>query len=117
MAANTYAPQAPKRQHPENWKSGPDWIDHQKYYAWLKHKAQAMYRDERYKLTWIHWQELWTNKNWEQRGRSIDSLCLTRIDPTKAWSLINCEIVSRQVQLARQGPLKRGRPRGSYKPK
>lgn len=114
MAADTYAPLGPKRHHPQYWKSGPDYLDHQKYYAWLKHKAQAAYRGEEYSLTWRQWQKIWTNELWDQRGRAIDDVCLTRIDPEKSWNYKNCEIITRHQQFIRQGAAKRGQLRGPY---
>lgn len=114
MAADTYAPRAPIREKPNSWKSGPDWTDHQKYYAWLKHRSQATYRGEKHSLTWNQWQKLWPNDLWNQRGRAIDDVCLTRIDPTKSWNYKNCEIITRHEQFIRQGAAKRGILRGPY---
>lgn len=117
MAASTYAPLGPVRHHPEHWKSGPDYTDHQKYYAWLKHKAQARYRGEEYCLEWRDWQKIWQGDLWHSRGRGNHDLCLTRIDFELPWSKKNCELITRLEQYRRQGIRKRGQTRGPYKNK
>jgi hypothetical protein len=115
MVANTYVPRAKRfPERPHQWISGPTEELHNKYYAWLKHKAQAQYRKEAYELTWEDWQMFWQDDLWYLRGRACDDLCITRKDILSAWSQANCEIVSRQVQLSRQAKGKRGRPRGPY---
>ena len=117
MAANTYAPLGPIRHHPDTWKSGPDYLDHQKYYAWLKHKAQAAYRGESYELDWPDWQTIWKGDLWHSRGRGNYDLALTRIDSKKPWCMKNCELVTRLEQYRRQGIKRRGERRGPYKNK
>ena len=117
MAASTYAPLGPVRHHPEHGKSGPDYTDHQKYYAWLKHKAQARYRGEEYCLEWRDWQKIWQGDLWHSRGRGNHDLCLTRIDFELPWSKKNCELITRLEQYRRQGIRKRGQTRGPYKNK
>tara|TARA_B110000503_G_C7050783_1_gene372209 strand:- start:503 stop:871 length:369 start_codon:yes stop_codon:yes gene_type:complete len=81
---------------PSKWITGPDLYTRQKYYAWLKHRSQAQYRHEEYDLTWEDWQVLWPDNLWDQRGRSIESLCLTRLDYEGAWSMDNIIICSRK---------------------
>lgn len=88
--------------NPNEWLSGPCPETHDKYYAWLKHRAQARYRREEYDLTWEDWCELWTPELWPQRGKHRHSVCLQRIEIDGAWSLDNCEIVTRLEQLRRQ---------------
>lgn len=87
---------------PEDWCTGTDPIQHDKYYAWLKHRSQARYRNEEYYLTWDDWESLWTNELWLKRGKQPDSVCLARIDFTDAWRLDNVEIIPRLQQLRRQ---------------
>ena len=114
MAADTYAPLGVIRHHPNTWKSGPDYIDHQKYYAWLKHKAQASYRGEAYALSWPDWQAIWEGDLWHSRGRDNYDLALTRKDSSQAWSVPNCELITRMEQYRRQGLRRRGEVRGPY---
>jgi hypothetical protein len=117
MTKPVYAPIGTIRHYPEKWYSGPDYDDHQKYYAWLKHRSQALYRGEGHTLTWRKWLELWPEDVWIQRGKQRTDLCLTRPDPELAWSDDNCEIITRQEQFNRQGLAKRGKLRGPNKPK
>jgi hypothetical protein len=81
--------------NPNHWKTGTDPIRRSKYYAYLKHKAQAKYRREDYELTWEEWEEFW-EKDWDNRGRSLTSSILIRIDNTQSWSKSNCTITIRQ---------------------
>lgn len=118
MVAQSYAPLGPSRHHPENWKSGPDRVRHEQYYAWLKHRAQANYRSEGHELTWHEWCEFWdTDYAWYNRGRGSKDICLTRKDIKLPWSKDNCELITRLEQFQRQGKNKVGRPRGPYKKK
>ena len=80
---------------PNKWVTGPDIQQREKYYAWLKHRAQAQFRKETYLLTWDDWQSLWPNELFEQRGRRNTDLCLSRKDYRKAWELNNCMVCSR----------------------
>lgn len=115
MAAHTYAPKAPTRENPLIWKSGPDEKTHQQYYAWLKHKSQAAYRGEAHTMTFDQWLDFWnTDWAWENRGRKVTDLCLTRKDPNGAWSQDNCEIITRHEQFIRQGAKRFGGKRRTY---
>ena len=69
-----------------------DPTEHEKYYAFLKHRAQARYRGEPYDLTWAQWQRLWPQKLWNRRGRAPHSVRLTQIDPTQGWCEQNCVV-------------------------
>lgn len=90
-----------RRQTPELWKSGPDELEHDKYYAWAKHKAQAKFRNEEHTLTWEEWKSIWTNDLFEQRGRGADSLCLMQQDIRKGWHVDNVSIITRREHLKR----------------
>jgi hypothetical protein len=80
------------------WKSGPDIVDHDKYYAWLKHRSQASYRKESHELTFEDWKVLWSDPvKWHNRGRKIDSFILNRLDVNKSWNLSNCVVRSRSI--------------------
>lgn len=71
------------------------------HYALLKHRAQARFRGESHSLTTEEWQELWTVERWMQRGRTVDSLCLSMIDPSEGWHLDNVSITTRREHLKR----------------
>ena len=96
-----------RRQQPESWKSGPDPLKHEKYYAWLKHRSQARYRKEDYDITWEQWEQLWSDGDFELRGRGKDDLCLSRKDPNQSWSVDNCQVVTRSSHLARNGEFRK----------
>lgn len=89
--------------NPSRWKSGPDLVSHEQYYAWLKHRAQANFRKEEYSLTWEEWTDLWGNGKWEQRGRGRDDLCLMQLDRAAGWHKHNVEVVPRVEYLKRMG--------------
>lgn len=98
-----------------SWVTGSDPRRRDQYYGWMKHKAQAKFRSEPHELTFDEWESIWNHAGaWEQRGRSLDSLCLTRKNVQQAWSNENCEIITRQEQLDRQGHERRG---AQYKPR
>ncbi len=106
---NKYAPNKSRarirtrRRTPEYWKSGPDPLQHEMYYAWAKHRSQAHYRGESYDLTFEDWQEIWSNpEDFLRRGRKPDDLTLTRRDPELPWTLDNCEVLLRLDQLRRE---------------
>lgn len=93
-----------KTSNPDAWLTGPDITRRDKYYAYLKHKAQANFRKELYLLTWEDWEYMWTDAKWDKRGRKIEDLCLTRLDFFGAWSVDNVTICSRREHFK----LKRG---------
>jgi hypothetical protein len=77
-----------------------DPVQHDKYYAYLKHRAQAAYRQELYQLTWAQWQRLWPNTQWNQRGRGPRSLRLVQLNPLKGWSFKNCAVVEHATHMS-----------------
>lgn len=91
-----------KKSRPHHWNSGPEPMQHDKYYAWLKHRAQANHRNEAHELTWDQWQGLWPDNLFVQRGRQRNSLSLSRVDYEGAWSIDNCEVIVRYEHLKRQ---------------
>lgn len=93
---------------PDRWCTGPDPLRREKYYAWLKHRAQARHRKEDYDLTWPEWEDLWTDDAFLARGRNPENLCLTRIDQLGAWSRDNVEVVTRLEHLRRPKEKKHG---------
>jgi hypothetical protein len=88
---------------PETWKSGPTPEQRDKYYAWLKHRAQARYRGEQYDLTWEQWDNLWTSDLFANRGKRADNWVIMRNKLSDSWNINNCEIVLRSDQLKRNG--------------
>ena len=108
---NKYVPKLKerRRQQPESWKSGPDPLKHEKYYAWLKHRSQARYRGEPYDITWEDWEQLWSDEDFLQRGRSRDSLCLGRRNLKQSWSLENCYVGTRAEHLKRSSEFRKDR--------
>jgi hypothetical protein len=87
-----------------SWITGPDPKRHDQYTAWLKHRSQAWYRGEEHSLTFEEWEQFWnTDWAWENRGRGVDCVNLTRIDPEKGWSKDNCYICSRHEHLVQMG--------------
>ena len=104
----------PGVERPHVWVCGPDPYKHSMYVPWMKHRAQASYRQEDHTLTFEQFYELWKD-HWEYKGRAADDYCLTRIDPEKAWSQDNCELRIRKEYLKEKNQLLRGRkyrPRG-----
>lgn len=76
--------------------------------AWLRMKAQAVYRKEDFELTFEDFLNLWTNM-WEHRGRHPENYCLTRDDPDGAWDTKNTILVNRREHLQQQAKEKGGR--------
>lgn len=79
---------------------GDDHVQQDKYYAYLRHRAQARFRSEPYELTWEQWDRAWTPELWAQRGRSVDSYCIIRINPRLSWNESNIAIITRREQLS-----------------
>lgn len=86
---------------PENWITGADPLRREKYYAWLKHKSQASYRNEEHNITWEQWEDMWDDDTWFKRGRGSEDLCLGRLDLSEGWSIENTEITKRIDYLQR----------------
>ena len=90
----------PRKMFPDSWRSGSDLVMHDMYYAWLKHKSQAAYRNEAYSLSWEEWQTVWGNPvNFLNRGRKPEDLTITRIDDDGAWDIDNVQLMTRLEQL------------------
>ena len=96
-----YAPNPRTRRRSMHLRRFQDPIQHEKYYAYLKHRCQARYRKERYDLTWAQWQRLWTDHQWHKRGRGPRSLRLTLRNPQLGWSFKNCEIVEHAAHMSK----------------
>lgn len=85
---------------PHCWKVQGE-IPHKQHLAWLQMRAQANYRGEIFALTFEEFQRLWLG-NWDNKGRSNSSYCLTREDPDGAWIIGNVSCVPRIEHLRRQ---------------
>ena len=83
------------------WITGSDPVRRDKYYGWMKHRAQAKFRGEDYDLEWPEWESLWNDELWHKRGRSTDCYCLMREDITDSWHAGNVSLVPRSVYLKR----------------
>jgi len=91
------------RRRRDRWITGSDPVLRDKYYAYLKHRAQAKYRREHYELDFEDWLELWPDSKWHLRGRYSHSLCLTLLKPEFGWVRENCVVVNRGSQCKRIG--------------
>lgn len=81
---------------PNNWKTGTCPITRDKYYAFLKHRSQAVFRGEVHTLTWEQWQSLWHAAAWERRGRRGDDLCLGRLNWDLGWEYSNVATMTKK---------------------
>lgn len=79
---------------PNKWITGPDPLEHDRYYAWMKHKAQAKFRNEPYYLTYADWCQIWTPDLFVLRGKLADDLCCCKIVAEEGWHLANVHVVT-----------------------
>lgn len=84
----------------------PDPLIRKKYLPFLHMQGQARFRGEAWTLTFAEFLELWTEDLWQQRGRSTNSLCLSRKDQQGAWNKDNVEICVRQIMLKKKTKVK-----------
>lgn len=90
---------------PHVWKTGPDPELHAKFKVFGQCKNQATFRGEEWCLTFDQFVQLW-GSHWPQRGRRIDSLCMTRLDWDKPWNMLNTIIITRQAHARAQADAK-----------
>ncbi len=90
-----------RRINPNNWITGPNELRREKYYAWMKHRAQATFRDEDYDLSFEDWEKFWPDDLFLRRGRTKKSLVLTRLNFDQGWCVANCEISDRSEAIRR----------------
>ena len=88
-------PGSGKKRNPAKWKTGPDTVTRDKYYAFLRHRAQARFRNEPHELVWETWLNLWPNELWGNRGRGLNNHCITRLDPELPWRADNVRVCVR----------------------
>jgi hypothetical protein len=77
-------------------RRAPDYVFlRDRHRAYSRSKCQADYRGEGWELTLEDWNQFWTEERWPLRGRSNESLMMTRWDPELPWSRANCCLVDR----------------------
>lgn len=104
------------KSRPQTWTYS-DPFDHARHIPFLRSKAQAVFRNEDWQLTFEEFCSLWdTEAKWAQRGRKSDDLTLTRIDPKKPWRLDNVHIITRLEQLKISGFIRKQKGM-KYKPR
>lgn len=80
---------------PHTWRAGPDPVARLQYRAWVQTRTQAEWRGEIWQITWPEWQEIWQG-SWHERGRTSESLCITRRDMSLPWSPANSVLITRR---------------------
>ena len=71
-------------------------FDNERRLAFVRSRAQAIFRNEEWNLTWKDFQAFWNTRIlWDQRGRHSNDLVLTRMDWQGPWSKDNCCIITR----------------------
>jgi hypothetical protein len=84
-----------KKLRPNAWIHS-DPVHHQIHEWAMRARSQAWYRGEEWTLTDKEYIDLWlVDDRYKNRGRSVNDLCLTRLDPEGAWSLDNVHIITR----------------------
>lgn len=83
----------------KKYKRFPAGIDRARNTAWNRARAQAQFRGEDWSLSFEDFCELWTEERWPQRGRGIDCLCMSRLDPEGCWDRDNTVLIERQQHL------------------
>lgn len=83
--------------YPQTWLSGPDEINHRLYTDCQRARAQAWYRGEEWFITEQEYIDLWrTNDRYLRKGRTVDSLCMAKIDYDLPWSKDNVQFLDRR---------------------
>lgn len=83
------------------WSTGPDPRRHEMFKAYGKARAQANFRGEPWLITFEDYERVWADQ-WERRGRTRDTLCLSRIDYDLGWEPSNIEVITRREHNQRQ---------------
>lgn len=71
---------------------------HRKYMPFLRARAQANYRGEKWSLTFDQFAALWGDL-WDLRGRASTDYCMTREDPEGPWDTKNARVITRSESL------------------
>ena len=90
-----------RKPKPNAWVTGPDPVTHVMYHNWARHRAQANFRKEPWHLDFKTWCEVWGDL-FAQRGRTRDSVCMTRTDLDGGWTRDNVMIITREQHAQRQ---------------
>ena len=81
---------------PHTWISGPDPIDHRLYTDCQRARAQAWYRGENWFITEQEYIDLWrTDDRYLRKGKTLNSLCMTKRDHDLDWTVDNVEFIER----------------------
>lgn len=86
---------SPPGPRPHTWRAGPDPVLRKQYRAWVQTRTQAEWRGEIWKISWEDWQAIWAGQ-WHLRGRTAQSLCITRRDMSLPWTLQNAVLITRR---------------------
>ena len=89
-----------------NPRKHQDPLVHMRYKPFLRARAQAWFLEQEWTMTFEEFLGLWTVERWYCRGRGTSDLVMVRKDKDGAWSLDNCEIVTRKEQLQRTARIK-----------
>ncbi len=81
-----------------NSRTYRDPLKHKQFTAWMRMKAQAIFRKEEWDLSFEEFLTLWT-PYWSRRGRASTAYCLSRTDPALSWSITNTTAMIRRDQL------------------
>lgn len=97
-----------KGPRPHTWVTGPCPKTHKQYRVFIQQRNQANFRKEGWDLSFEDWKVFWEDGKWEKRGRTPESLSMTRIDETKGWIIDNVEVLTRREIYVRYGKQRRG---------
>ena len=86
---------SPPGPRPHTWRAGPDPVLRKQYRAWVQTRTQAEWRGEIWRIDWAEWQHIWAGQ-WHLRGRTAQSLCITRRDMSLPWTLQNAILITRR---------------------
>ena len=90
-------------------------FDNERRIAFIRSRAQAIFRNEEWNLTWKDFQEFWNTRIlWDQRGRHSNDLVLTRMDWDLSWNRDNCCIITRENSLKANIALRWNKPTDKY---
>lgn len=94
-----------------------DPVKHDQHWAWLRKKAQAVFRGEQWTLTIEQWFKLWDDSaQWENRGRHKNSSAVFMQDPDLGWHIWNVEVCNRSNRLRElNSGAGKGRPKKGMK--
>lgn len=96
----------PRTSNPDKWMVGPDPVKKKLHREFLVARCQATYRSESWNLSMAEFINMWLEDyQYLKKGRSLDSLCMTRIDKTGAWEMGNVHIITRREHFYNVGSM------------